>query len=140
MARVCIIDDKEVMRASLADILTGQGHEATAYADPQHALQEISALQFDAIVSDLRMPGLDGIELLRTLRSRGVETPFILMTAFGTVPTAVEAMKLGAFDYIQKPFEADQIGLVVERAVTMGRLRGENEALRVAVRDLEGDA
>ncbi len=140
MARVCIVDDKEVMRSSLTDILTAQGHEVTAYADPRHALGGIAPVQFEVIVSDLKMPEMDGIELLRQLRHRGVETPFILMTAYASVPTAVEAMKQGAFDYIQKPFEADQIALVVERAVTMGRLRGENEALRATVRDLEGPA
>ncbi|MBN2563525.1 MAG: sigma-54-dependent Fis family transcriptional regulator [Phycisphaerae bacterium] len=140
MARVCIIDDQEVMRDSLADILGAQGHEATAYADPHHALREVSSSRFDTIVSDLKMPGMDGIELLRALRSRGVETPFVLMTAYASVPTAVEAMKVGAFDYIQKPFEADQIGLVVDRAVTMGRLRGENEALRASLHDLEGNS
>ncbi len=140
MARVCIIDDKDVMRDSLTDILRVAGHEATAYEDPQQAMAEISPTRFDAIVSDLKMPGADGIEVLRTLRGRGVETPFILMTAYATVPNAVEAMRLGAFDYIQKPFEAEAIGLVVERAAALGRLRGENEALRTSLADLSGDA
>jgi two-component system, NtrC family, response regulator HydG len=139
MARVCIIDDKDVMRDSLTHILGVQGHEVTAYADPQHALQDILPSRFEAIVSDLKMPGMDGIELLRNLRARGVETPFVLMTAYASVPTAVEAMKMGAFDYIQKPFEADAIAVVVERAAAMARLRGENEALRVSLNDLQGE-
>jgi len=138
MARVCIIDDKDVMRDSLNHILGVQGHEVTAYADPRHAMQDVSPSRFDVIVSDLKMPGADGIELLRHLRGRGVETPFVLMTAYASVPTAVEAMKLGAFDYIQKPFEADAIALVVERAAAMARLRGENEALRTSLSDLQG--
>ncbi len=140
MARVCVIDDKDVMRDSLTDILRGHGHEVASYAEPRHALAEIPGSRVDAIVSDLKMPGMDGIELLRALRSRGVETPFVLMTAYASVPTAVEAMKSGALDYIQKPFDADQISIVVDRAVTMGRLRGENEALRMTLRDLEGEA
>jgi DNA-binding NtrC family response regulator len=140
MARVCIIDDKDVMRDSLTDILGAQGHEVTSYADPRPALAAAGSSRFDAIVCDLKMPEMDGLECLRSLRSRGTETPFILMTAYATVSTAVEAMKLGAFDYIQKPFDADQIGLVVERAVTIRQLRGENEALRASLRDLEGDA
>ena len=82
---------------------------------------------------------MDGIDLLRTLRSRGVETPFVLMTAYASVPTAVEAMKMGAFDYVQKPFEGEEISLVIQRAVSMGKLRGENEALRTSLRDLEGE-
>ncbi len=139
MARVCIIDDKDVMRDSLTEILRAQGHEAAAYADPQRAVQDILPSRFDVIVSDLKMPGVDGIELLRLLRTRGIETPFVLMTAYASVPTAVEAMKLGAFDYIQKPFEADAIALVVQRAAAMSKLRGENEALRASLRDLQGD-
>jgi DNA-binding NtrC family response regulator len=139
MARVCIIDDKDVMRDSLRDILTVAGHDVTTYAEPQQALREIAPSRFEVIVSDLKMPGVDGIELLRALRTRGVDTPFVLMTAYATVQNAVEAMKLGAFDYIQKPFEAEAIGLVVQRAVSIGRLRGENDALRTSIRDLEGD-
>ncbi|MCG8407041.1 MAG: sigma-54 dependent transcriptional regulator [Phycisphaerales bacterium] len=135
MARVCIIDDKDVMRDSLTDILSGQDHEVTTYSDPQRALAELVPSRVDVIISDLKMPEMDGIELLRSLRSRGVDTPFVLMTAYASVSTAVEAMKLGAFDYIQKPFEADTIALVIERAVTLGRLRGENEALRASLRD-----
>ncbi len=140
MARVCIVDDKDVMRDSLTDILRVAGHEVTAFADPLRAQSEAAGARYDVIISDLKMPGMDGIELLRALRSRGVDSPFVLMTAYASVQTAVEAMKMGAYDYIQKPFDADAINLVVERAAAMGRLRGENEALRMSVRDLEGDA
>ena len=139
MARICIVDDKDVMRDSLTDTLVARGHEVTAFSDPQQAAREIRPASYDAIVSDLKMPGMDGIEFLRALRARGVDTPFVLMTAYATVSTAVEAMKMGAMDYIQKPFEGDAIAIVLQRAVAMGRLRGENEALRVTLRDLEGD-
>jgi len=138
MACVCIIDDKDVMRDSLTHILSGQGHEVITFADPHQALRELVPSQLDAIICDLKMPGMDGIEVLRSLRSRSIETPFVLMTAYASVPTAVEAMKLGAFDYIQKPFESDAIALVVQRAATMHRLRGENEALRESLRDWTG--
>lgn len=140
MPRVCIIDDKDVMRDSLTDILRGRGHEVRAFADPQRALSELNPTEVDVIICDLRMPGIDGIELLRSWRSRGMETPFVLMTAYASVPTAVEAMKLGAFDYIQKPFDADQIEMVVQRAAMMGRLQGENEALRETIRDYTGES
>ncbi len=139
MACVCIIDDKDVMRDSLTDILTGQGHEVVTFADPRRALEELVPSQLDVIISDLKMPGMDGIELLRSLRARSVETPFVLMTAYASVPNAVEAMKLGAFDYIQKPFEAGAIDLVVGRAATMRKLTGENEALRVSLRDWQAE-
>ncbi len=137
MARVCIVDDKDVMRDSLTDILRGQGHDVRAFADPQSALGDAAISACEVIVSDLKMPSMDGIEFLRTLRARGLETPFVLMTAYASVPTAVEAMKLGAFDYIQKPFESDAIAIVIERAASMGRLRGENETLRATLETLE---
>jgi len=140
MARVCIVDDKDVMRDSLADILVTQGHEVQTFSDPQRALVEVRPAAHDVIVSDLKMPEMDGLEFLKSLRSRGVETPFVLMTAYASVSTAVEAMKLGAMDYIQKPFEADQIGMVIDRATSMAKLRGENEILREHVREIEGDA
>ncbi len=139
MARIAIIDDKDVMRDSLTDILGGLGHEVSAFESPQHAFGSWVPSELDVIISDLRMPEMDGLELLRTLRARGIETPVVLMTAYATVPTAVEAMKLGALDYIQKPFEADAIALVVERAAAFGRLRGENEALRESIRNWQGD-
>jgi DNA-binding NtrC family response regulator len=138
MARVCIIDDKDVMRDSLSDILRTAGHEVSTFADPREALSGLGAAAAEVIVSDLKMPGMDGIELLKSIRAKGIETPFVLMTAYATVSTAVEAMKFGATDYIQKPFEADAINLVVERAAAFYRLRGENEALRLSLSDLEG--
>ncbi len=140
MARICIVDDKDVMRDSLTDILTAGGHEVAAFADPNQALMAATPGRFEVIVSDLKMPGMDGIELLRSFRSRGVDAPFVLMTAYASVSTAVEAMKMGAFDYIQKPFEAEAIHLVVERAASVSRLRGENEALRASLMDLGRDS
>lgn len=139
MPRVCIIDDKDVMRDSLTDILRSRGHEVRSFSDPHQALSEVNPTETEVIICDLRMPGIDGIELLRSWRARGMETPFVLMTAYASVPTAVEAMKLGAFDYIQKPFDGDQIELVVQRAAMMGRLQGENEALRETIRDISGE-
>ncbi len=139
MARVCIVDDKDVMRDSLTHILTVQGHAVAAYADPQRALAEIGPSVVDVIISDLRMPNMDGIDLLKNFRARGVDAPFVLMTAYASISTAVEAMRQGAFDYIQKPFEAEAIALVVDRAVTVNRLRGENEVLRESLREHEGE-
>ena len=88
------------------------------------------------VLSDLKMPRLDGLALVREIRAAGCDVPVVIMTAFASVSTAVEAMKLGAFDYLQKPFEAETVALVVERALEHARLRRENEALRVSVNDL----
>ncbi len=136
MARVCVVDDQELMRDSLAATLSREDHEVETFGEPAAALGRIKTCHYDAIVSDLKMPGMDGVSLLRSLRQAGVETPLILMTAYGTVESAVEAMKLGAFDYITKPFEADEVCLLVDRAVQHGRLRADNEALRQSIGDL----
>jgi len=136
MARICIVDDEEIVRDSLAVTLTREDHIVDAFADPVEALHEIKSNRFDLVVSDLKMPRMDGIKLIREMRSAACDTPMVMMTAFATVSTAVEAIKLGAFDYLQKPFEADQIAVVVDRALEHSQLRKENEALRATIGDL----
>lgn len=136
MANICVVDDKALLRESLSETLTREDHEVTTFADPVEALSQIKTQRFDAILSDLKMPCMDGLTLIREVRTAGIDTPIIMMTAFATVSTAVEAMKLGAFDYIQKPFEADALTVLVERALEHARLRRENEALRTSVDDL----
>jgi DNA-binding NtrC family response regulator len=139
MARVCVVDDQELMRDSLAETLSREDHEVDAFARPAEALDRIKRTHYDAIVSDLKMPGMDGVSLLRALRQAGVDAPVILMTAYGTVQSAVEAMKLGAYDYITKPFEAEELSMLVDRAVQHGRLRADNEALRCSISDLQAE-
>jgi DNA-binding NtrC family response regulator len=135
MANICVVDDKEIIRESLSEALTREDHQVRGFAEPTEALSEIRNQSFDLVVTDLRMPRLDGIGLMRELRQAGVEVPVIMMTAYASVPTAVEAMKLGAYDYIQKPFSAEEICILVDRALQHGMLRRENEALRVSLRD-----
>ncbi len=137
MGRVCVVDDKEMLRDSLAETLGREDHVVETYGVPLAALEAIKAGPFDCVITDLKMPGLDGVSLLREMRNAGCETPVIMMTAFGSVDTAVEAMKLGAFDYIAKPFDADKICLLVERAIQNARLRSENEALKRSLTDGE---
>jgi len=136
MARICVVDDKELIRDSLIETLTREDHDVTAHGDSVVALEAIRRGNFDLVLSDLKMPRMDGITLIREMRNAGVDTPVIVMTAFGTVATAVEAMKLGACNYIQKPFEADAITLQVDRALQHCRLARENEALRTSIHDL----
>ncbi len=137
MGRVCVVDDDEMLRESVAEALGRDDHHVTTFADPVEALEVIKADRFDCIVTDFKMPGMDGVTLLREARSAGCEASVILMTAFGTVNSAVEAMKLRAYDYIQKPFNADHICLLVDRAIQHAALRSENEALRRSVADGE---
>ena len=136
MARICVVDDKELLRESLTAALSRDDHSVHAFADPTVALPEIKANRFDLILSDLKMPRMDGLALIRAIRDGGCDTPIIMMTAFATVATAVDAMKLGAFDYIQKPFEVETLSVLIERALEHARLRRENEALRASVSDL----
>jgi DNA-binding NtrC family response regulator len=136
MASIAVVDDKEILRESLAATLMREDHSATTFADPVEALGEIKRNRFDLALVDLKMPRMDGLTLIREARSSGCETPVIMMTAYATVPTAVEAMKLGAVDYIQKPFDADAVSVLVDRALENARLRQENEALRASVDDL----
>jgi DNA-binding NtrC family response regulator len=130
------VDDKEILRDSVSAALTREDHRVTTFADPVEALGAVKSRGFDMLLADLKMPRMDGLTLIREIRSSGCETPIIMMTAFATVSTAVEAMKLGAFDYIQKPFEADTLVALAERAMEHGRLQRENEALRTSVDDM----
>jgi len=136
MAQIAVVDDKEILRDSLTVALTREDHTVTTFADPVEAIQEIRTGRFDVVLCDLKMPRMDGLNVIRDLRGKGCETPIIVMTAYATVSTAVEAMKIGAIDYIQKPFEADAVVALVERAIEHDRLRRENEALRTSVEDI----
>ncbi len=130
MARILIVDDQEMMRDSLAATLAREGHEIVAANDGPIAVTRLSASRFDLMITDLKMPKMTGIELLQEARRLRPDMPVVLMTAFATVNTAVEAMKLGAYDYIQKPFDGEEIKLLVERTLEHSRLKLENQALR----------
>lgn len=136
MAKVAVVDDKEILRDSLTAALSREEHSVTAFDDPVEALAAIRDNRFEVALVDLKMPRMDGLTLLREIRGSGCDTPIIVMTAFATVSTAVDAMKLGAFDYIQKPFDADAAAVIVERAIEHSRLRHENEVLKTTVEDL----
>jgi DNA-binding NtrC family response regulator len=131
MARILVVDDQEMMRDSLATTLVREGHEVVAAGDGAVAITRLSSgTRFDLLITDLKMPKMTGIELLAEAKKLRPEMPVVLMTAFATVTTAVEAMKLGAYDYIQKPFDGDEIKLLVDRTLEHNRLIRENLALR----------
>ncbi len=137
MANICVVDDKEMLRDSLTATLEREDHRVTTFGCPDDALPSITDGQYDLVLTDLKMPGMDGVSMLREMRAAGCETPVIVMTAFGSVASAVEAMKLGATDYVQKPFDADMIVVQVERAIGQAQLVKENEALRTSVNDMQ---
>src|SRR3984885_9860228 len=134
MARILVADDQEMMRDSLAATLAGDGPGGIAAGDGPAAVGRLSAggagAKFDLLITDLKMPKMTGIELLAEAKRLRPELPVVLMTAFATVATAVEAMKLGAYDYIQKPFDGEEIKLLVDRTLEHNRLIRENQALR----------
>ena len=133
-ARVLVVDDKENILKLFARIL-GDAYEVTSAADGGRAISLIGGQEFDVIVTDLRMPGADGFEVLRAAKARSPETEVVMMTAYATVQDAVTAMKEGAYDYLQKPFDPDDATLVIARALERKRLRAQADSLR---RELEG--
>ncbi|CAN5704876.1 sigma-54 dependent transcriptional regulator [soil metagenome] len=132
MAFVLVVDDKEMLRDSVGSTLARAGMTVQTADGAEEALQKIAERRPDCVITDLKMPGMTGIDLLQELRKLDEEIPVVLMTAFATVETAVKAMRLGAFDYISKPFEGDQLIIAVKRACEHARLTKENAVLRAA--------
>jgi len=128
--RVVIVDDEARMAAVVAMALGRDGYECTTCASAAAALAAIDSHGADVVVTDLKMPDMDGIELLRRLRAARPALPVILLTAHGSVPSAVAAMREGAFDYVAKPFDNDELRALVARAVELTRLERENRELR----------
>jgi two-component system, NtrC family, response regulator PilR len=108
--RILVVDDEKIKRVTLADDLATQGHEVVAAADGEAAWELLQAGRFDVVVTDLKMPRLDGIELLKRIKQGPLaELSVVMMTAYGSIPVAVEAMRLGAFDFVTKPFRNEDI-------------------------------
>jgi NtrC-family two-component system response regulator AlgB len=133
MPKILIVDDEKNIRTHLATYVRSLGHETVAAADATAALAALAGSEFDLVVSDVRMPGMDGVALLREIRRHQPETVVVLMTAYATVPQAVEAIHAGAYDYLVKPFSLDQVGLLLRRVLELRELRRENRILRTAV-------
>ncbi|NQT89570.1 sigma-54-dependent Fis family transcriptional regulator [bacterium] len=132
-ASILIVDDEPIKRSVLEDQLRDLGYDVTVSANPLEAGVHLRERSFDVILTDLRMPGQDGISFLRDIRRDRPDQAVILMTGYGTVETAVEAMKLGAFDYVQKPFATEELLLKLDRLLRFEGLSRENEALRNAL-------
>jgi len=107
VAQILVVDDERNVRTPVAIILRGDGHEVETVASAEEALALVCDGSFDLVITDLRLEGLDGLELLRSIKRDAPETQVILMTAFGSIEGAVEAMQLGAQSYVRKPFEAE---------------------------------
>jgi DNA-binding NtrC family response regulator len=133
--RILVVDDDAASRELLARILVARGHDVLALPDGKDALAELDRGPVDLVVSDIRMTDVDGLQLTDRMREAAPDTPVVLVTAFGNVEGAVEAIRRGAFDYISKPYDVDAIAVVVERALRQRSLVLENRALRGQVRE-----
>jgi two-component system, NtrC family, response regulator AtoC len=132
--KLMVVDDLDSARGMMKRTLA-RSYDVFDFASIAEALPAVERAEFDAIVTDLRMPGIDGIEGLRRFKDKVPEIPVILVTAFATVETAVEAMKAGAFDYLKKPFEPEELELIVARAVEHAKVKRENARLRSALQN-----
>jgi two-component system response regulator AtoC len=133
MKRVLVVDDDRRMRRTLQVVVERMGLDSTGAAGPDEARQLLGSTDFDLVLTDLKMPAGSGIDLLEEVRRAHPTVPVILITAYGTIQTAIDAMRKGASDYILKPFDNDNLELVIRRALELERVRSENLFLKQQV-------
>ena len=134
--RILIADDEDGLRWVLEKGFRGAGYQVTAVKDGTSALREAEAQPFDLILLDIRMPGMDGLTLLGHVRSKRPDAQVVIMTAHGTVETAIQAMQKGAYDYLAKPFDLDEALLLAERALMAQRLSQEVTSLKTGLKEV----
>ncbi|MGE0321160.1 MAG: sigma-54-dependent transcriptional regulator [Polyangiaceae bacterium] len=134
MRRVLVVDDEENLRLVLRTLLKRNGYEVETAGDGEEALALVDSFGPDVVITDVRMPKLDGLDLLSTLKAKGHEATVIVMSAYGNMDLALEAMQQGAYDYIQKPFKPEEVVLTLKKAEERELLRRENRALREEMR------
>jgi two-component system response regulator AtoC len=128
--KILVVDDEPNMRHMLSLLLRGEGYEVEEASNGREAIEKMGGEIYDSILCDIRMPDMDGMEFLNALGERKGDAPIIMMSAYGTIDTAIEAMKAGAYDYISKPFKADEILLTLKKAEEREKLRRENIRLK----------
>ena len=133
LARVLVVDDEQVIREILADFLAMEGFSVETAANGAKALELLSRSHFDLVLSDLKMPGMGGLELLAAIQEYTPNIVTVIMTGFGTVETAIDAMKQGAYDYILKPFKVDEVVHTIRRGLEKQKLQAENFRLKEAL-------
>ena len=127
--RVLVVDDEASVRDWLEIYLRRSGHQPAVARDGEEALRRVADEDFDLVLTDLKMPKVNGLDVLRAVKARSPSTEVVMITAFATTETAIEAMKAGAYDYFRKPFDNDELVAVVRRAIESSRLACENERL-----------
>jgi len=139
MKRVLVVDDEAKMRRALQILLGKLGLQAVAAEDGEAALAALASEQIDLVLTDVRLPGMSGIDLLERLRENDASIPVVVLTAYGTIQDAVRAMRLGAFDYLLKPFELDALEAIVRKALELRQVRAENRYLRERLHGAVGE-
>ncbi|MBN8616073.1 MAG: sigma-54-dependent Fis family transcriptional regulator [Deltaproteobacteria bacterium] len=138
MAKILVVDDQRNMRTTLSLMLRGAGHDVTEAADGDEACTRVDGDAFDLVLTDLRMAGKDGLDVLRHVKETTPMTEVLVMTAYGTIESAVEAMRIGAYDYIQKPFAEEELLVKIERAIEKRKLAGAMSAMTASFRERYG--
>jgi two-component system response regulator HydG len=134
--KILIVDDEGVVRSSLTEWFAGEGYMTRGVPNGRDALDAVDKQDWDLALIDLKMPGMDGVELQRQLRDRDPDLTVIMMTGFGTVETAVQALKQGAYDYLTKPIDPDELSHTVDKAMEVRRARRENVQLRECLEEI----
>ena len=130
MAKILIIDDERNIRNTLVDILEFEGHKVVAAEDGKKGLEMLENKLFDVVFSDIKMPKMDGIELLNHLKTSDIEVPVIMLSGHGNIETAVECLKLGAFDFIEKPIDLNRLLVTLRNALDKHTLKSETKTLK----------
>jgi DNA-binding NtrC family response regulator len=136
--RVAVVDDEAVVRKRLRSALTKEGYSTEVYGSGEDFLESLETIPFDLVLLDLRLPGMDGIEVLRRVKARFRETEVILITGFASIESVIDAVKLGAFHYVEKPLRLDEIRHLAAKALEHRRLRGENRDLKSRLFPVDG--
>ena len=127
---ILVIDDEEIMREILETLLSREGYSVRLASNGTEGLDLARSLPFDAVIVDMMMPGIDGLQVLEELHKQDEELPVVMITAFASMENAISAMKKGAFDYITKPFKNDEVIVVLRNAIERRRLVAENVVLK----------
>ena len=138
MPSILVIEDKDSMQKMLSATLESEGYEVDAVTDGQEGILKAKEKKYDVVLTDLKLPKMDGMGVLSEVREIDPEASVILMTAYGTIETAVQAMRLGAFDFLTKPFDTDHLSMIIKRALENRRLLAENTILREELADSLG--
>ncbi|MBA4392811.1 MAG: response regulator [Desulfobacca sp.] len=139
--RILIVDDEIDMLELLELIITDRtDYEVTTTNNPLEVPELLKKASYDLVITDLRMPDIDGIELIEMVKQIDDQIPFMIITAYGTIESAVEAMRKGAFDYLTKPFRQEQVLLTIEKVMKWRRLQKENIALKAELEKFKKEA